>query len=76
MDQISPVNQDHVDNQQIQLMDGMLGNATLMAAESHIIAVMDMNWSESKRLTAKLMAHGLQRSFPFAFVSIVKSQVT
>lgn len=70
------VNHAHVGSLQIQHMDGMLVNATHMDVESHIIVAMDMNWLESKQPTVKLMVHGLQRNFLFAFVSIVKSQVT
>lgn len=76
MDQIFLASQDPAVSQPIPLTAGTPVSATRTAAESHITAATATSWWESKRLTAKLTAHGLQRSFQFAFVSIVKSQVT
>lgn len=62
-------------SQPILLTVGTQANATHTVAESLIIAARATSWLESRPLIAKLMAHGRQKNFPFAFVSIVKSQV-
>jgi hypothetical protein len=75
MDQTFLASRDLAANQQIQHTDGMLVNAILMVVGSLIIAERATNWLESKPQIVKLMAHGRPKNFPFAFVSIVKSQV-